>query len=29
MRINEEIFERKIVALVSKTEINDIGDPPH
>jgi hypothetical protein len=26
MRINEELFERKVVAVVYKTEINDRGD---
>jgi hypothetical protein len=25
MRINEEVLERKVVALVQKTEINDRG----
>jgi hypothetical protein len=28
MSINEEILERKLAALVYKTEINDLGDPP-
>jgi hypothetical protein len=28
VRINEELLERKLVAPVEKTEINDLGDPP-
>jgi hypothetical protein len=28
LRVNEEILERKVAALVYKTEINDLGDPP-
>jgi hypothetical protein len=28
VRINEELLERKVVAPVYKTEINDLGDPP-
>jgi hypothetical protein len=28
MRINEELLERKVMAPVWKTEINDCEDPP-
>jgi hypothetical protein len=29
MRINEELLERRVAAVVSKTEITSLGDPPH